>query len=301
MSLFLRNKDPVEPARSDDVPFESLRRVPRSARKGRGVVDSEMDAPAPLDPAEAAKTRARRRLIGAIALALAAVVFVPMLFDRAPPSPVDDIAVQIPDRDMPFEGRRGVPDPNKGPLRPSSALPSVTPPAADKPQTSSTPVAPPVDAVKSANADATSKPATTDGAADKPSSTASAPADPKAADKNKAAPTSSTLPADDPRALAALEGKTVSPRAPDAVSTSAAGEGFAVQVAAFSVPALAYRFRDELRAKEFKAYIEVIPGGMRTRVLVGPYPTRQEAERARQKLKAMKFEGSVVSARRPIL
>ena len=302
MRFFSRNQDAVEPDPVDDVAFESLR-APRGARKGRGTVDSRMDATVPLDPAEAAKARARRRLIGAIALALAAVVFVPMLFDRAPPSPADDIAVQIPDRDAPFEGRRGVPDPNKGPLRPSSALPSVTPPAADKPQASSTAVPPlPVDAAKGANAELSSKPAA--GApVDKTATTAPDSSSPKGPDKNSAAPSSTALPADDPRALAALEGKTVSSSSPDAASTKPAGQSFAVQVAALSDPSLAYALRDELRARGFKAYTELQanPRGALTRVRAGPYLTRDEAERARQKLKTMKFEGSVVSAMRPIL
>ena len=137
MGLFSRNKEAANAAAADDVPFEALRRSPRNTRKPRanqgasGTTD--FDAGAPLDPAEASKTRARRRLIGAVALALAAIVFVPMLFDRTPVAPNDDIGLQIPDRDAPFEGRRGVPDPGKTPLRPSSELPATTTPVTEAP------------------------------------------------------------------------------------------------------------------------------------------------------------------------
>lgn len=314
MSFFSRNQDPVEPARADEVPFESLRPSPRTAARSsrrssnrssnttratiEPLADDTADGAAPLDPAQAEKARARRRLIGAIALALAAVVFVPMLFDRTQqPLPADDIAVQIPDRDAPFEGRRSVPrdiprdipDAGKGPLRPSGSLPTVTPgsglgasPGAST--NANTGVAsPPIASVE------TSKPSSTSEAASEKSVA-------KATEKNvdKPAEKSNTpLQSDDPRALAALEGKPV----PQGSAESVSGKGFAVQIAAFSVADKARSMRDQLNANGLKAYTEPLstPQGLRTRVRLGPFASREAAERARQKLRTMKLDGSVVT------
>ncbi len=301
MSLFSRNKDPVEPARADDVPFESLRRSPRSSGRGasaaRVAADADADAAAPLDPAHAAKTRARRRLIGAIALALAAIVFVPMLFDRTPVAPADDIAVQIPDRDTPFEGRRGVPrdstDASKGPLRPSSAVP------APSPTNASTEVGAPAGTPVDASKPAVSKETASEKPAEKTSEKSAEKSMPKAVEKSaekaseKGTGTSTTTQADDPRALAALEGKPVTHAATEAAS----GKGFAVQIAAYSVADKARNMRDRLTENGLKAYIEPLstPQGTRTRVRLGPFASREAAERAREKLKTMKLDGAIVT------
>lgn len=322
MSLFSRNKDPVEPVRADDVPFESLRRSPRDAARGSRrnassarATEPEVDT-GPLDPAHAEKTRARRRLLGAIALALAAIVFVPMLFDRTQVPPVDDIAVQIPGRDTPFEGRLGATDPGKGPLRPSASLPAASPP----------PVA--VNSAPVAGAGAETPPPAVAGdaagvmpaepASEKPAGQPAAKAVERGAEQNhgkavekkadkahektagKRAEASgdkggaiTAAPGDDPRALAALEGKAV----PHAGGESASGKGFAVQIGAYSAAGRAKTLRDQLNANGLKAYTELLstPQGPRTRVRLGPFPTREAAERARKKLRTMKLDGSVVT------
>jgi len=53
----------------------------------------------PMDPMLPEKKRARRRLIGATALVLAAVIGLPMIFDSEPRPISQDIAIQIPPRD----------------------------------------------------------------------------------------------------------------------------------------------------------------------------------------------------------
>lgn len=71
--------------------------VPVKPRRSRGAKAS--DAQEPLDPVLPEKKRARRRLIGATALVLAAIIGLPMIFDSEPKPLADDIAVQIPSRD----------------------------------------------------------------------------------------------------------------------------------------------------------------------------------------------------------
>ena len=279
MALFTRNKAAVETTRGSEAAFESLKRSPR---QGRARADGDADA-APLDPAVASKSRARRRLIGAIALALAAIVLVPMLFDRTPVAPNDDIALLIPDRDTPFEGRRGVPDPARGPLKaapePSMAtVPEAAPPNIVEPPRE--PVASVEKSIEAPAARATPKP-------------------PERAAEKFEQPTEKSAPpvaeshaaGDDPRALAALEGRS----APPATET-AAERGYAVQVAAFSAAEKARGLRDQLVGNGLRSYVESVSTaqGLRTRVRLGPFPSRDAADRAKQKLKTMKLDGSVV-------
>jgi DedD protein len=314
MGFFSRNKEAADTGRATSVPFETVRRSPRNSRT-RQATDTRFDAGSPLDPAETVKTRARRRLIGAVALALVAIVFVPMLFDRAPPAPPDDIALQIPDRDTPFEGLRGVPrsadDASRGPLKPASDLPvvSTTPAAPELPA-----AAPQENAVeKSLDTDAAKPPAkeislprvekpgetrSSEQAAEKPvekpvERQVEKPVE-KTSDKPKSLTATPLAAVDDPRAIAALEGKS-----DNAVTTSSVAAGarnYAVQVAAYSAPEKARGMRDQLVAAGFKSYVEAIatPQGQRTRVRLGPFPSRDAADRARAKLKTMKLDGSVV-------
>lgn len=75
--------------------------VPVKPRRSRGAKAS--DAQDPVDPVLPEKKRARRRLIGATALVLAAIIGLPMIFDSEPKPLADDIAVQIPSRDKSLE------------------------------------------------------------------------------------------------------------------------------------------------------------------------------------------------------
>ncbi len=309
MGLFSRDKEALEPARSEDAPFEPLRRPSRNTRKPRPALDGNPDAPPPLDPAETAKTRARRRLIGAVALALAAVVFVPMLFDRTPVPPPDDIALTIPDRDTPFEGRRGVPDPARGPLKASSDAPGAplsttapTAPAAlpsgaaidDTPAAESKAVAKAPDHPPAKAASDAARPSTEPAkVADSPR--AAEPAKPAAEATKSEADAAKTPPrtGDDPKALAALEGKSASATP---AMTEAGAKTFAVQIAAFSTADRARGLRDQLVANGLRSYTESVSTsqGLRTRVRLGPFASREAADHARQKLRTMKLDGSVV-------
>ena len=64
-----------------------------------------------------------------------------------------------------------------------------------------------------------------------------------------------------------------------------------VEVAAFSDAANAGRYAKKVRENGFNAYTEAVmtSKGERTRVRVGPYPTREAALKARDRLKARKM------------
>ncbi len=68
----------------------------RGSRSGRAGRDAA-------DPVLPEKKRARRRLVGAIALALAVVIGLPMVLDSEPRPVANDIAIQIPSKDKPAE------------------------------------------------------------------------------------------------------------------------------------------------------------------------------------------------------
>jgi DedD protein len=61
-------------------------------------------------------------------------------------------------------------------------------------------------------------------------------------------------------------------------------EGFAVQVGAFSNAATAKQWQEKLHRKGFRAYTEKV--GSNVRVRIGPYPTRQAADKDLHKLEA---------------
>ncbi|AUL99486.1 MAG TPA: SPOR domain-containing protein [Pseudothauera hydrothermalis] len=209
------------------------------------------------------KKRSRRRLVGAAALALLAAILLPMVMDQEPRAPSQDIQITIPSRDAeisrPIAGR--------GPVDPE---PDLAPPPQEQPPAQTSPEAP------------------VTATADKPP--ASPPAPPSARTALPA-PTPALPPAKPPmdeaaRVRAILEGKVPPP--------PAAGDGFIVQVAAFGEAGKASALANELKAKGFPAYTE--KAGAVTRVRVGPYGARAEADRAAERLKAL-GQSPVVAAR----
>lgn len=175
------------------------------------------------------KKRARRRLVGAIALVLLVVVFLPMFLDSEPKPLNQDIAITIP--------------PPPGPD--SSSQPATAAPAGVAP---SIPVVPPA--------------------------------------KTETAPPVRSEPVAVPKA------ETPNPESrPAPVQPVKTSEDFVVQLGAFSDPANARALQRKLQENKFKAYTEVIKssGGERTRVRVGPYDSREAAEKARQRMRSLKL------------
>lgn len=93
------------------------------------------------DPALQLKKRARRRLVGAAALALLAIIVLPVVMDHEPRPPLQDIQVRIPNQDS--EGLASLPAPLPAPkptiLKPTTPNPASLPP----PEPGATPVAAP--------------------------------------------------------------------------------------------------------------------------------------------------------------
>ncbi|MEW6025477.1 MAG: SPOR domain-containing protein, partial [Pseudomonadota bacterium] len=145
-SIFSKNKqestaqDSGRFSRDDDNLAERAR-AKRAAYAGEAASASRRSRSGG-DPMLPEKKRARRRLVGAIALALAAAVGLPMLLDSEPRPLVGDIAIDIPSKDkaaaLPVpsnpvpaadsvdQGEEIVESPTTAPV--PAARPAVTPP-----------------------------------------------------------------------------------------------------------------------------------------------------------------------------
>jgi DedD protein len=85
-------------SKDDDASLGERARSKRASSAG-AVAGSTRGRGTGNDPLLPEKKRARRRLVGAIALALAAAVGLPMLLDSQPKPLAGDIAIQIPSKD----------------------------------------------------------------------------------------------------------------------------------------------------------------------------------------------------------
>ena len=112
-------------------------RVERRTRRTERTVDADAML---LDPTLPEKQRARRRLVGAIAMVVAAVVVLPMVLDSHPKPVTDDISIDIPSRPAPklakheIDTQAGVAPDNPTPdaaLAASSLAPAAQAPSKD--------------------------------------------------------------------------------------------------------------------------------------------------------------------------
>jgi DedD protein len=236
---------------------------PRTSRSATGDDDPGTRA----DPAATLRARARRRLIGAAALLLLVIIVVPMVLDPEPKPVPDNIPIDIPSEKSKFSPRLTlppVPAPENVPLPPPDAAPAASAPAADGAA---------VAAAKKESAEAAKKEST----------------DSARKDAARPAPAAKS---EEQQARAALEGK-----AADAVPVPSKGGKFAVQAAATSSEAAARELSERLKKAGLSPYTEGVQTaeGMRYRVRVGPYATREEAERVRARLKSLGISANIVT------
>ncbi len=211
------------------------------------------------DEESSLKRKARRRLIGAVALSVAVVVVLPMVFDGEPPSPtVSDIELRIPDKDK------------AGEFLASSAVPATSESVAIVPVEASAPVA---------ASEVTSSPvvAAPIVAAPVVAQVAAVPAPKVEAPKEEAAKPAK------PKAETKTEAK------PAAKPQS----GFVVQVGAFANADGAKKLQDKLLKQGLHAYTEKV--GHHVRVRVGGFSTRAAADKVRHKLESQGLHPNVVN------
>lgn len=243
------------------------------------------------DPGDELKRRARRRLVGAIALFLAAVIVVPALVETEAPQTPSKIQLVVPERpsvDIPAVKESAKPQPEAKPESKSDAKPVAAP--ADPEPVVLPPIAPPEVPKASIAKEPTpaAKPDT------KPAPKAEAKADAKAEPKPEPKPV--------PKAEAAkpAQEKTgadpIADFAKAAPSDAGKNDQFWVQVAAVGDQTRAETLKKELATKGFTARVESAsgPNGTVYRVRVGPFKGQEKANASKEQLGSAGYSGRVV-------
>jgi DedD protein len=246
-----------------------------------------------LDPALPQKKRARRRLVGAAAVCLAAAIVLPLILDSEPRQMRDDVQVRIPSRDTPLPDRNE-PDARSGVIKPLTGADAAGASAGAERNDSSQPSAQ-ADRNPAAADDARSAKADAAGAAGRNAAVPEPPArepepEPAARAATKQAP---PAPANDPIARLAQAKDDTSAKD----SSAAKVDGYLVQIGAFSSAKGAAEQADRARKAGYKSFTEKVSTGQgeRIRVRVGPFRTRDAAEQARTKLRAAGIESVLVA------
>ena len=283
-SLFGKNKQSASDANTDEL---EVKATPRRRKK---------NAEQPVDPVLPEKKRARRRLVGAAAMVLAAIIGLPLLLESEPQPLADDIQIHIPSIEKPVaDARLASSDPAATEPQPASASgepEASAPQLAGEPEKSSPPVvaAPaPAPEVKAA-ADSKAGSRNTDKAA------SAAPASkPETAKPKQSGGSTESERAAQVRAL--LEGKSTQAASTAPAAAAAKSGKFVLQVAALGSAEKAKELQDKLGKAGIKSYTEKVKvsGSEQIRVRIGPFASREEADRMRSRLSGLGLDGMVMS------
>ncbi|MFM0628164.1 SPOR domain-containing protein [Paraburkholderia xenovorans] len=264
-------------------------RVERRTRRTERTVDADAML---LDPTLPEKQRARRRLVGAIAMVVAAVVILPMVLDSHPKPVTDDISIDIPNRPAPKlakaaeDTQAGVAPDN--PVTPDAALAAsgLAPATAAKQGQSSAAKQPSAETSAAASAaklaakpQAPSVAANTTPAA--PATAAKPAAKPPVTHNATTAPAAQAPSSDDTNTAASADANSGTPASPP-------GSRFAVQLGAFANDANARNWATKLKAAGVPAYTEhrkQADGSTLTLLRAGPFADRAAASAAIAKVR----------------
>lgn len=248
------------------------------------MADKPLNADAIAIDASTLRRRARRRLVGAVAIALTAVVVVPLLFDPDPKPLGDDVEISIPAPDTPFEPLPSATEALPEAAQTEAQLAEATVPNANDSATT--------DNVGVAKTPATPSTASPETPAIKPVVAPAAKAAPTPAPKpelkSEPKPDSKTTPKPEPKLTAkpadsknATEPKTASK--PAQADAAFASKGFYLQLGAFSSQPNAQALLKKVNEAGFSGSMLSTNGQFRVRV--GPIPERDKAEQMAAKLK----------------
>ncbi len=217
---------------------------------------AQPDTEASLDGQLELKKRARRRLVGAAALALLAAIVLPMVMDHEPRQPAQDVQVRIPSQDGSAIASR---------LLPNKAVPTPLPPSPPDSAPEGKPEVAP-----------DAKPLL------EPKPAAAIPRDDKPTEKPAEKPVSK---ADEARARAALAGQEAGDSwlvLIGAYKDAANVKQLTAKLKQVGVPVFTEHFDS--------------PQGPRTRVRAGPFKTRLAAEQALAKMKKVGIGGPIAQS-----
>lgn len=290
-SFFRKNK---QESASGDSDFHSRAEEESNAMRGRGKRRQDKRGNEPVDPVLPEKKRARRRLIGAVALVLAAIIGLPMILDSEPKPLTDDVTIQIPSRDKPFQPdtRRHAPPPAAA----NAALPAsagldkneelIEPPSAGPIKENMNPQ-PSIGSNIKPESRSEQKPA----APPRPEAKAAAqPHGVKKPDDKKAD--------DAVRARAILDGKPddrASNLKPDAGNKPGR---YVIQVAALASQEKVNELQGRLKSAGVRSYTQTVAtqSGERIRIRIGPFSSKEEADKMRSRIGKLGLNGTLVPA-----
>lgn len=253
---------------------------------------------APAESVEVIRKRARHRLMGSVVLVLGAVVGLPLLFDSQPRPVAIDTPIVIPDRNQisPLSATAG--SAKTGAIKEGLAQDQVIAAgqtgAAKSALTNSAGLDPHEEVVtKESKAEAKLEPKSELKAEVKPEPKSSEnkpepKAELKTESKNDAKLEVKPDAKEAAKAKALLDGKEA-PKAADAVRS-------VVQVGAYADLAKAKEVRAKLESAGFKTYTQEIDtkDGKRIRVRVGPFATKEEADKSAEKIRKLNLQASVL-------
>jgi DedD protein len=304
LSFLRKNK---QESRSDST-FQSRAEEDTDAVRNRGKRKTGKERGRAPDPVLPEKKRARRRLVGAVALVMAAVVGLPMILDSEPKPVTDDIAIDIPSKDKRTQSGavRTAPPPVANVARPPVGLDkdeevidpaSLPPPAETGPSTAARSEMPQLVKPeprprpelraetrlepKSEHKAETPRPAKTESKAERKTELAHA----KPAEKADEAG----------RARAILEGRP-EPKAEARAEPKKESGRFVVQVAALATQDKVDELQGKLKSAGIASFTQKVStdSGSRTRIRVGPFSSKEEADRVRAKLSKIGLAGTLV-------
>ena len=263
---------------------------------------------------ETVRRRARHRLLGASLLVLAGVIGFPLLFESQPRPVQSSFEIEIPARKSvpPLAvgspataaagGVEGLDEKEEvvaaaAPVAAAPASPAAPAPAATAVQASAATSGPQVVKPWEKTPTLADKPAETRPEAERPVAAPKPVAEARPAPEKKPVEPKPVVKAanEDARALALLEGRAA-PQKPASDDNAPAKDRFIVQVGAFVDPALAQAARQKLEQSGLTTYTQIgnTPDGPRTRVRLGPFATRAEAEKAAAKARTQGLAASIL-------
>lgn len=263
--------------------FSFLRKNQQESSVGKSDYYSQADEEQPrkrrqsnkreeaVDPVLPEKKRARRRLVGAIALVLAAIIGLPMILDSEPKPLSDDISIQIPTKDTPATAVQG-----KAAAQKISRQPMVESLAPDEEVVVQAPKIEDKAEVKPVEADKKPSPDLAE-----PKMVTPPPAIAKSDHSEEAA-----------RARAILDGKS------NAAAVPKTSGKLVLQIAALASQDKVNELQKKLQAAGLKSYTQKVAteSGERIRVRLGPFANEAEAEKARAKLSKIGLTGKLLPA-----
>ena len=252
---------------------------------------------APAESVEVIRKRARHRLMGSVVLVLGAVVGLPLLFDSQPRPVAIDTPIVIPDRNQTSPLSATVANAKTDASKEGSAQDQVN--TAGQAGTAKSAL------TNSAGLDPHEEVVTKDSKAEvkpdvklepkpelkaeaKPEPKSENKAEPKTESKNDSKVEAKPDAKEAAKAKALLDGKEA-PKAGDPVRS-------VVQVGAYADLAKAKEARAKLESAGFKTYTQEIDtkDGKRIRVRVGPFATKEEADKTAEKIRKLNLQTSVL-------